>query len=94
MGSEDNKDVHIALSIPVIITGKDGKPGECKHPGAPWGAGNVDLARTVLDQARKLLESLQAAQRDGLLTDEGLCELESLQRFYTALRQQLDRPGH
>ena len=83
-----------ALTEPAGLLGAC-KPGEHEPACAPWGApARIADARAILAQTRGLLELLQKAQRAGELTEAGLCELEHLARFYTALLRQVDQaPG-
>lgn len=76
------------LTEPTGLLGRRCRPGE--H--GPWGAPErIADAKAILAQARTLLELMQAAQREGELTDAGLCDLEHMERFYTALLQQVER---
>ena len=87
--TSSGRDVSVMFSIPVIVSGEECKP-ECRTHGAPWGApSKVSLAQEILARTGALLELLQAAQRDGLLSDVGLCDLEAIERFHSALSHQL-----
>lgn len=80
------------ISLNVTIPLNPGATGsECASDCKPWGAPDkLSVAGEILKAAGALLKLLQQAQLDGQLTPAGLCELESLQRFYSALRKQLD----
>lgn len=69
-----------------------GVPGGRCRSGAkgPWAAPErMGDARAILAQTRSLLELMQAAQREGELTEAGLCDLVQFERFYTALQRQI-----
>jgi hypothetical protein len=97
MSSNESRDVYVTFSIPVGTGGtecRSERGSECCSHGAPWGApGKIDAARNVLAKAMALLEVLQAAQREGQLTEAGLCDLDAIQRFYSSLKAQVDKPG-
>jgi hypothetical protein len=101
MSSNESRDVQIRFSIPVIVTGDGSKSVECdagdgqsqdSKDCGPWkpGAG-LDLAKEALSRSGALLDVLQKAQREGQLAPSGVAALESLLRFYAALKAQLDK---
>ncbi len=84
-------DISLNVTIPLNpgATGSD-CASECK----PWGAPDkLPAAVEILKGTAALLKLLQQAQLEGQLTQAGLCELESLQRFYSALKLQVDKGG-
>ena len=95
-GTSGARDVSLNVMIPLFPF--ESGTGECQpgegHPGdgKPWGAPDkISVAKEILARAAALLELMQKAQLDGQLTQSGLCELESLQRFYSALRVQVEK---
>lgn len=90
MSSNENRDV--LISIPVA-TGKSCEP-ECRAPrDVPWGAplsretaaSRAGVTRQLLDRVAALLEAAQAAHRAGHLSEDGLDQLDALQRWYSSL---------
>ncbi len=93
--SSSHDHMRIRLDVPLNV-GSDGGTSRCQCGDAkPWGAPpeKLSVAKEILGRTAALLELLQRAQLDGDLTEEGLCELQSLQRFYTALKIQVDKGG-
>jgi hypothetical protein len=92
-GTNDAKDVHILMDIPV---GGDGTAVMMKRSmSGPWGAptSSGSVAREALGHTAALLDVLQKALREGQLTECGIEDVEWLQRFYVALKCQIDQPG-
>lgn len=89
METTAGKDVSLNVTIP--LNPSEGGGADCRSECKPWGAPDkLSVAGDILKATGALLKLLQQAQLDGQLTHAGLCELESLQRFYSALQKQLE----
>jgi hypothetical protein len=94
------RDITLVLTIPVGGDGTDGTGDSsgvsvrALHRHGPWGGPETPLAQEVLQKADALITVLQRAHRECVLAEAGVCELEALQRFYVALKCQLEKKPH
>jgi hypothetical protein len=89
--TSDGADIECKLDIPIIVVGDELGHGGGKS-GGPFCSAASPVAREALAKSGALLDALHPALREGYLEPSGLRGLESLQRFYLALKRQLD--GH
>jgi hypothetical protein len=82
-------DVECTFDIPVIIAGDEPRPPAGK-PGGPWRHPEHPSAREALERGDALLDVLHRALRAGDLSASGAWSLGAVQRFYQALRLQVD----